>query len=98
MKKLLDTLPEIRMRKVSVGASGYEHETYADGYIDEVKEAIKKLRDMTNGCPICIFSALRQKGIDVYEVGFDLKKELAEYWSEENAREYEADQRASLYG
>ena len=51
---------------------------------DRKEKAIDDLRDATNGCPICMFSALRQAGLNPFEMGFHLDQELRESWNQIN--------------
>ena len=50
----------------------------------EWKPIIDDLYDKANGCPACVFSAIRQKGIHPSITGFDFKSEIAKFWEEEN--------------
>ncbi len=43
-----------------------------------IDEAVKKLRDLSGGCPACMMAALRQKGIPVPAASeFDFKADMA---------------------
>lgn len=96
MSELLAMLPDPETDIIQFDCGG-EYKTYAEGYIDKVKKAIEEVREVTDNCPVCIFAALRQKGIHIHETGFDLTKELSDYWSEVNAMEAQRDAEASLY-
>jgi hypothetical protein len=53
-------------------------------------DAMKALRELTNGCPVCILAALRQKKIPVPVVeDFDFKSELSDMWADINQNEAE---------
>lgn len=54
-----------------------------------VTDALPMLREETGGCPMCMFSALRQAGLLPWldDAEFDFKKELASAWKEINNRE-----------
>jgi len=66
---------------------------------DGQKEGLDRLRDLANGCPMCILAAITQSGIQHIEadedgisglhVDFDFKKEREEFWREIN-RDYGA--------
>jgi hypothetical protein len=73
-----------------------------------VEEQMKKLRDITENCPACILSAIRQSGLqhwdfdeDGIEKGpnynFDYKKEAALFWSEINAANYHREMKGGYY-
>jgi hypothetical protein len=53
--------------------------------------ALGELRELADGCPVCMFAAVRQA--NVYTRGFEMKKELGDQWAAHNearsAREYE---------
>ena len=50
---------------------------------------IDALRESAHNCPVCIFSALRQKGIPIYYTGFDYQVEATEFIREaHNTDEY----------
>jgi len=65
------------------------------------KELVDELKDAADGCPVCVFSALRQAGkigIDkVTKEDFDLNKELADFWREKNREDEYNDMMANLY-
>ena len=51
----------------------------------EVEAAIQALRDAANSCPICMLSAIRQRGIPApIAASLDVKKEMASIWKEQN--------------
>ena len=56
---------------------------------EEVKRSLPLLRDAANDCPVCIFSALRLRGIPMGIIDFDLKQELKETFNC-LTREYES--------
>jgi len=63
-----------------------------DGFITGIIPAeynIEKLKDISNGCPACIMSALRQSGINLAWVGFDYQKSVEEFFVEYNNKGYE---------
>lgn len=54
-----------------------------------IEMAMNRLRHITNDCPMCILSAIRQSGIGKWDgdpesqspdTGFDFKKELTAHW------------------
>jgi len=55
--------------------------------------AMPGVRDLTSGCPVCLFSAIRRRGLMangqlvqiVKEAGFDFKKELESTWGDINS-------------
>ena len=73
-----------------------EYESY-DGLEEALKKPVESLRTMTNGCPVCMMAALRQKGIYLTMVKdrFDFEAECKEIFvrirDEEYEREREAD-------
>lgn len=50
--------------------------------ISNHEEGFKKLRELVDGCPVCILAALRQS--KSYEFDFDFKKECTEFWNMHN--------------
>ena len=78
MKRLLDVLPcpptEI---EDEYGWIGY-------GDIPDIEIAIDKLRELTQNCPMCIFSALRQKDIPIYMTKFNYKEDTDVFWNNFN--------------
>ena len=77
--------------------SGRPEDGYSAGLIE--------VRDLAQNCPACILAAIRQSGVQrssEYDgdgneidpgchVEFDFKKELASWWSDENATQMEHD-------
>jgi hypothetical protein len=67
-------------------------------YIDAVEAVMQKIRDLTDNCPACILSALRQKGIPLPVVkSFDYMAERKSMFDEYNADQYEANCRCYDY-
>jgi len=98
MKKLLALLPDIKdYEKIEADKYGPGKLISYKGFENVMPPALIKLRDITSGCPMCMFAAIRQKGIPVWMSGFDYKKELNKCWSEINEQEQEADQWATYY-
>lgn len=61
-----------------------------DAIRNAVIDALPKLRELCGDCPVCIFAALRQKGIPVpLAEGFDLTKEMASAWNDRNSEREE---------
>lgn len=56
------------------------------GTID--KEMTEELRRLADGCPVCMFAALRQSKVYVEGNLFDLKAELKTVWSNVNETRY----------
>lgn len=66
------------------------------------------LREKTDGCPMCMLAAIRQSGIckwdtaknphPVLDLPFNFRKEVADFWAEENAqREQDREERYAAY-
>jgi hypothetical protein len=86
MDELLALIPDrekfkqIRKTKDSF----FDEETY-DGFDEEMKVGLEKLREATDGCPACMLAAIRQKKIPVpVVIGFDYAKELSDFWKNYN--------------
>jgi hypothetical protein len=62
---------------------------YDEKVIEQINLGITELRELTENCPICILSALKQSGIKVAVTEFNFQKELEEYWKEKNYDRYE---------
>lgn len=60
------------------------------------KELLEPLRGLTDNCPACILSALRQSGCTDYAL-FDYKKEVETFWAEVREQERQEDEAAILY-
>jgi len=51
--------------------------------IQNEKEAVEKLREVTEGCPMCMLAAIRQTGYPApLFSSFDFKKEREDFWTE----------------
>lgn len=59
------------------------HDEFTECTIDGA--GLDELRKLADGCPVCMFAALRQGGIYVEGNHFDLKTELSKAWNEINA-------------
>lgn len=78
----------VELRKYIVGFRESEDENYR--YLP------KELRDAVGNCPACILATLRQEqGRHVYS--FDFKKELEQWWANENQELWEAEEQATLH-
>lgn len=53
----------------------------------EYDNVIVVVRETVDYCPVCTFSTLRQSSVPMYLINLDLKKELEEYWIEQNKDE-----------
>lgn len=61
-----------------------------DSIRNAVSDALPALRELCGDCPVCVFAALRQKGIPVpLAVDFNLTKEIAAVWNERNSEREE---------
>ena len=59
---------------------------------------LTSIKDLSNNCPVCILSAIRQSGIQHFDydeegfigtyVDFDFKKEMRERWEEIRTQEF----------
>ncbi len=78
---LLSILPDPKKYKMPDGFGFFEW----PGLAKEVEEVMPELREKTQGCPVCIMAALRQKGISVPMITtFDYKEESEIWLSEAN--------------
>ena len=48
------------------------------------KAGLEELRKLADGCPVCMFAALRQSNVFVEDNAFDLKAELRSVWADIN--------------
>jgi hypothetical protein len=87
MRDLLLILPESIKKTVEKNYGIEIIEDYTNK--DEIKKAIEIIRDKTE-CPMCVFSAIRQKGYCT-PIFFDYKKEMAEFWSSYNNEQNKED-------
>jgi hypothetical protein len=60
----------------------YWDELTETGFVDKLAKAMPALREAADNCPVCILSALKQKGICVYLTDFDYKAEIKAYWKD----------------
>jgi hypothetical protein len=82
MEEMLRVLPNIENYKLIVGDDIGSYW----GYEQVLSDGLKKLRDIAGNCPVCVLAALRQAKIPVYLVtGFDYKKEMEDFWKEQNS-------------
>lgn len=60
---------------------------------------LREIYDFTDGCPMCTFAIIRQTKLNysAFKLGYDYKKDLAEYWKEHNDEMRERDERESYY-
>ena len=76
--ELLALLPETASWEDEYGFVVYHEDTTKN-----VNAALPLLRDACEGCPACILSALRQKGIPVpLATDFDFTKEMKSLWND----------------
>ena len=68
------------IEKFKIGNDLFESETYK---IENEKKAVEKLREVANGCPMCMLAAIRQTGYPApIFSSFDFKKEKKIFWTE----------------
>jgi len=68
------------IEKFKIDNDLFESETYK---IENEKEAVEKLREIANGCPMCMLAAIRQTGYPApLFSSFDFKKEKEIFWTE----------------
>lgn len=60
------------------------------------KEALTELITLADGCPVCVFAALRQSNVYADRNDFDMKKELSSVWNDVNQARME--QEHAYYG
>lgn len=84
IEKLKSVLPEMKTVENSWGCIDILNE-------DEIREAVKKLRNKADNCPACVLATIRQKGIYVNVTGFDYKKEIAGFWADYNAEQLKSE-------
>lgn len=79
LEELIAVLPDIIEKPDGFGSVTVECEG--------LKEAVKELRDLADGCPACMMAALRQKGIPVpmARPEFDFKAEMAAIFEQVHA-------------
>jgi len=71
-------------------ADQYGNVSYSEADILSVKAALPALRDACGGCPACILSAYRQKGVHLGIVDeFDFTKEMKSIWTDINEARYD---------
>jgi hypothetical protein len=58
------------------------------GSID--KAAVDALRELADGCPVCMFATLRRSNVYPPSEAFDMKAELQKVWSEVNDAQRES--------
>jgi hypothetical protein len=56
---------------------------------EQLAELRAELYDAADGCPNCILAAIRQSGLVSYELGWDYKIAINDFWS--NRNDYEDD-------
>lgn len=61
---------------------GHDEQPY--GGLD--KAGIEELRKLADGCPVCMFAALRQSNVYADKNDFDMKKDLQDVWGPVNER------------
>jgi len=94
MSKLLAMLPTGESFKKEDGFGSYSY----PGLDGAVNEIMPTLLEITNNCPMCIFSILRQRGLLPMYQGFNLNEELKKFWAEINDREDQETVNDALYG
>jgi len=86
LSELLSILPEpdIKRKEDEYGI------TESCENIEALEGAMKILREKTEGCPMCIFATIRQKGIHPSYL-FDYKKECNRFWKDYNEQQLHED-------
>lgn len=74
-----------RIREVSDDQGLYDHTHYGR----KVAEAVDVMRQAADGCPVCVFAALRQEHVFVSSEAFDFKAECDAVFREVNADRYQ---------
>jgi hypothetical protein len=62
--------------------------------------SLADIKDDVDGCPMCTLAIIRQSGVQMLShhcIEYDFKKELADFWQEENDISAEADLRNLIY-
>jgi len=91
MKEMLKALEIAKVKKVSED----EWENYT---IENEKEAIEELRDVSQNCPGCMFAAIRQSGYPARLFSsFDFNAEKESFWADVNEQHRHADYYDGLY-
>lgn len=91
LKPAIELLPDPGKLKTNYSDEFGEWTRY-DGLLEALKVALPKIRDILDECPVCMYSALRRRGLFadgqlyglVREAGFDFKGELQATWAEIN--------------
>lgn len=79
------SLPDVEQFKTTL-ANEYGGGDFYSIPGDVRKQVVSDLDDRLNGCPACVFAALRQSGWAAFvTTEFDLKQRLHDWWSEVNA-------------
>jgi len=83
--KLLALIPDVKGT-----ADKYGNVSYSDADRYAVNAAVPALRDACGGCPACMLSAYRQKGIKLAMVEeFSFTESMKQIWSEINSARYD---------
>ena len=93
MEEMLKVMPNIEDYKVIKIYDDYESISY-QGLDVVLKKSIDKIRELSNNCPGCILSVLRQSNLQTHAFDiFNYKEEVKMFWNERNKREYELEER-----
>ncbi len=98
IEEMLKVMPNIEDYKLleddNICDSNFQIETFS-GLDEALKKAIDKIRELSDNCPCCILATLRQCNLHMHAFKiFNYKKEVEEFWSEFNKREFELEQRS----
>lgn len=73
------------------------------------EEVVNRMMDAAEYCPMCVFAAIRQSGMNKYvtdegtlrvvrePLPFDLKKELEKFWKEQNEYDYQREASSAAF-
>lgn len=61
----------------------YDNGLFDHSYEDKCDSCIDELMEKTEGCPVCVYSILRQSG-QLIHINFNYKKLIEEFWENVN--------------
>ncbi|MEN6426073.1 MAG: hypothetical protein ABFE13_11960 [Phycisphaerales bacterium] len=81
-------IPDVRQFAITTDGDTGDGWTFYSIPDDVVDKTLADLEDRLDGCPVCVYSALRQAGWAGFITDkFDLEERIAAYWSDVNQEE-----------